>query len=191
MTKRWFVYANSVVSDSFWPHRLQPTRTLSSRNFPGKATGVHCHFLLWRVFLTQGSNLWLLCLLHWQADSLLLIHLGFQEIISLSCFLSIDLYVWFIVFFMFSVFIDYIFSRILLSYMQIKCLFCHEIDFSRTCHPTWSRNLLFVLFEKGHTFNVTFGWALGFWQTPSSGTFYSLITVGSISAFKGSDLSLW
>ena len=29
-----------------------------------------CHFLLQGIFLTQGSNLHLLCLLHWQADSL-------------------------------------------------------------------------------------------------------------------------
>ena len=36
-------------------------------NFPGKNTGVGCHFLLWGIFLTQGSNLSLLCLLHWQA----------------------------------------------------------------------------------------------------------------------------
>ena len=40
---------------------------------PGKNTGVCCHFLLQRIFLTQGSNP---CLLHWQADSLPLSHLG-------------------------------------------------------------------------------------------------------------------
>ena len=36
-------------------------------NFPGKNTGVGCHFLLQRIFLNQGSNRGLL---HWQADSL-------------------------------------------------------------------------------------------------------------------------
>ena len=45
-------------------------------NFPGKNTGVGCHFLLQRIFPTQGSNLLLLRLLHWQADSLPLSHLG-------------------------------------------------------------------------------------------------------------------
>ena len=35
-----------------------------------------CHFLLQGIFPTQGSNLHLLCLLHWQADSLSLCHLG-------------------------------------------------------------------------------------------------------------------
>ena len=37
---------------------------------PGKNTEVGCHFLLQGIFLTQGSNPCLLCLLHWQADSL-------------------------------------------------------------------------------------------------------------------------
>ena len=35
-----------------------------------------CHFLLLGIFLTQGSNLRLLHLLYWQADSLPLHHLG-------------------------------------------------------------------------------------------------------------------
>ena len=43
---------------------------LCSWTFPGKNTGVGCHFLLQGIFLTQGWNLCLLCLLHWQADSL-------------------------------------------------------------------------------------------------------------------------
>ena len=37
--------------------------------------GVGCHFLLQRIFLTQGSNPRLLHHLHWQADSLPLHHL--------------------------------------------------------------------------------------------------------------------
>ena len=37
---------------------------------PGKNTGVGCHALLQGIFLTQGSNPHLLCLLHWQAGSL-------------------------------------------------------------------------------------------------------------------------
>ena len=36
------------------------------------------HALLQGIFLTQGSNLGLLCLLHWQADSLPPSHLSFQ-----------------------------------------------------------------------------------------------------------------
>ena len=35
-----------------------------------------CHFLLQGIFLTQGSNPGLLCLLHWQTGSLHLTHLG-------------------------------------------------------------------------------------------------------------------
>ena len=42
-------------------------------NSPGKNTGVCCHFLLERIFLTRGSNP---CLLHWQADFWPLSHQG-------------------------------------------------------------------------------------------------------------------
>ena len=48
-------------------------RQALSMDFLGKNTGVGCHFLLQGVFLTQESNL---PLLHWQADSLPLSHLG-------------------------------------------------------------------------------------------------------------------
>ena len=37
----------SVMSDSSWPHRLQPTGLLHPWDFPGKGTGVGCHHLLW------------------------------------------------------------------------------------------------------------------------------------------------
>ena len=56
--------------DSVWPHGLQPTRLLCPWDSPSKNTGVDCHFLLQRIFLTQGQNSGLLCLLHWQAASL-------------------------------------------------------------------------------------------------------------------------
>ena len=51
---------------------------LRPRDSPGKNTGVGCHYLLHRIFLTQGSNMRLLRLLHWQADSLQLSPLGSQ-----------------------------------------------------------------------------------------------------------------
>ena len=50
----------------FRPYGLQPTWILCPWDFPGKNTGVGCHFLLQGVFPTQGSNP---PLLHWQADS--------------------------------------------------------------------------------------------------------------------------
>ena len=40
---------------------------------PGKKTGMDCHFLFKLIFPTQGLNP---CLLHWQADTLPLSHLG-------------------------------------------------------------------------------------------------------------------
>ena len=51
-------------------------RFLCPWTLPSKNIGVGCHFLLQGIFLTQGSNPHPLCLLHWQADSLLLHHLG-------------------------------------------------------------------------------------------------------------------
>ena len=51
-----------------------------ARDFPGKNTRVSCHFLLQGLFPTQKSNLHLLCLQHWQADSLPLSHLGTNQI---------------------------------------------------------------------------------------------------------------
>ena len=44
----------SVMPDSLRPHGLWPT--LCSWNFPGKNTGVGCHYLLQGIFQTQGSN---------------------------------------------------------------------------------------------------------------------------------------
>ena len=42
------------MSDSLWPHGLLPTRLLCPWDFPGKKTGVGCHFLLQRVFPTHN-----------------------------------------------------------------------------------------------------------------------------------------
>ena len=48
--------SRSVVSDSLWPHELQPARLLSPWNSPGKNTRVGCQSLLQGIFLTQESN---------------------------------------------------------------------------------------------------------------------------------------
>ena len=48
-------------------------QTPLSMKFPDNSTGAGCHFILQGIFLTQGSNP---CLLHGQADSLSLHHLG-------------------------------------------------------------------------------------------------------------------
>ena len=65
----------SILSAHLFSHAwffvtLWPTRLLCPWDFPGKTTGVGCHFLLQGIFPTQGLNLHLLCLLHWQACSL-------------------------------------------------------------------------------------------------------------------------
>ena len=47
----------AIMSDSLRPHGLSPPRLLHPWNFPGKNTGVGCHFLLQEIFPTQGLNL--------------------------------------------------------------------------------------------------------------------------------------
>ena len=61
-------YVASEVSDSVWPHG--PPGSSCLWGSPGKNTGVVCHALLQGIFPTQGWNLFLLSLLHWQAGSL-------------------------------------------------------------------------------------------------------------------------
>ena len=59
------------MSDSLRLHGV-----LCPWGFPGKNTGVGCHGLLQGLFLTQGSNPHLFCLLQWQAGSLPLVPPG-------------------------------------------------------------------------------------------------------------------
>ena len=69
----WIIYlllfSGSVMFDCLRPHGLSPTRLLCPWGSPGKNTGVGCHTLPQGVFRTRGSNLGLLCVLHWQAGS--------------------------------------------------------------------------------------------------------------------------
>ena len=51
---------------------VMPARLICPWKFPGKNTGACGHFLLERIFLTQGSNPHLL---HWQVDSFPLYYL--------------------------------------------------------------------------------------------------------------------
>ena len=54
---KFVVVVLSLSSVRFlWPHGLYPTRLLCPWDFPGKNTGVGCHFLHQRIFPTQGSN---------------------------------------------------------------------------------------------------------------------------------------
>ena len=52
-SKKW-KWSLSVVSDSYWPHGLQPTRLLCPWDFPGKSTGLGCHCLL-HTYMTTGK----------------------------------------------------------------------------------------------------------------------------------------
>ena len=70
------VCAHSVMSDSLQPCGLKPARLLCPWDSPDKNTGVGCHVLLQRIFLTLRLKLCLLCLLHQQPGSLLLVPRG-------------------------------------------------------------------------------------------------------------------
>ena len=50
------VLGHSVISDSLWPHGLQPTRLFCPWDFPGKHAEVVCHSLLQEIFPMQGLN---------------------------------------------------------------------------------------------------------------------------------------
>ena len=70
------VFSRTVVSDSLQPYGLQSSRLLCPWYLPGKTTRAGCHFLLQGIFPTQRSHSSLPHLLHWQADSVPLSHLG-------------------------------------------------------------------------------------------------------------------
>ena len=59
--KSWWC-SSTVMSDSATPWTVAP-QLLCPWDSPGQNTGVGCHFFLQGIFLTQGSNLNLLCLL--------------------------------------------------------------------------------------------------------------------------------
>ena len=69
-------------SQYFLPRGLQPAGFHCPWDSPGENTGVDDHFLLQGIFLTQGLNLCLLCLLHWEVDSLPLCYLGNPKLIQ-------------------------------------------------------------------------------------------------------------
>ena len=66
----------SVMSDSLRPCGLYSARLLCLWDSPGKNTRVGFLALLQGIFLTQGSNPSVLCLLYWQVDSLPLVPPG-------------------------------------------------------------------------------------------------------------------
>ena len=58
------------------PHVCSLPDSIVHGVFPGENTGVGCPFLFQGIFLVQGWNPHLLCLLHWESDSLPLHYLS-------------------------------------------------------------------------------------------------------------------
>ena len=80
------ICANALQSCStLRPSELPPARSLCPWDSPGKNTGVDCYALLQGIILTQGSNLGLLHLLHWQAGSLPLALSGKPKWVPWTC----------------------------------------------------------------------------------------------------------
>ena len=77
-TEKW-KWSCSVVSDSYRPYGLQPTRLLHPWDFPGKSTGVGCHCLLRDSQLALGNG----CLSEWR--HLLPVHRG-SRFSKVNCF---------------------------------------------------------------------------------------------------------
>ena len=80
MYVRWMILLWPPFENAIW-HMCVPSHFSRVRLYvtlwsaacqapPSKNTGVGFHALLQGIFLTQGSNPCLLCLLHWQPDSL-------------------------------------------------------------------------------------------------------------------------
>ena len=70
--------AASVVSNSVWPHRWQPTRLPHPWDSPGKNTGVGCHFLLQCVKVKSLSRVRLLAT-PWTAPYQAPLSMGFSR----------------------------------------------------------------------------------------------------------------
>ena len=82
------VCSHSAMSDSLHAHDCSPPGSSVHGDFPAKNTAVGCHFLLQGIFPIQGLNLNLLCLLHFQADSSPLCHLGNLDVYSYKVILT-------------------------------------------------------------------------------------------------------
>ena len=76
MQFRVCMHTCSISSDSLRPRGLVARQAPCSWNFPGKNTGVGCHFLLQGISPAQGLNPFLPRPLHWQAESLSSSYLG-------------------------------------------------------------------------------------------------------------------
>ena len=72
----YLVLGCPVVSNSLWPFWLQPPGSHVHRISQARILEWVCHFLLKGLFLTQGSNPHLLCLLHCRQILHLLRHQG-------------------------------------------------------------------------------------------------------------------
>ena len=77
-------YIASVVSDSVWPHKRQPTRLLCPWDSPGKNLGVGCHCLL----QCMHAKLLQSCPVDWPCSMALVLSSLFYPFINVSVFIT-------------------------------------------------------------------------------------------------------
>ena len=109
----------------FGTHGLQPTRLLHPWDFPGKNTGVGCHFLLQEIFPTQGLNP---SLPHCRLTLYLLSHQGSPEFLNYWWYSQIySFYAFEFVFLSKPSHSKVIFFLILLYLLTIFSMFCYRV----------------------------------------------------------------
>ena len=77
-----YMLSCSIVSDFLQPYGLYPTRLFCSWIIQARILELGYHFFLVEIFPTQESNPYLLHLVHWKVDSLLLSHMGKPQLRS-------------------------------------------------------------------------------------------------------------
>ena len=85
-----FCFSVTKLGLSLWPHGLYPARHICLLGSPSKNIRVGCYSLLQEIFPIEELNLGLL---HWQADSLPLSHLGSLYHVYKSVFILLQSFV--------------------------------------------------------------------------------------------------
>ena len=127
------------MSDSFAARGLLALQVPLSMGFPGKNTRAGCHFLFQGIFPTQGL---ILCLLHWQIDSLPLSHQG-----SPVC--TYTIIVWKLCVYMSVAINQLYYSLLCIEFLILNSLYIQKIKLTCLCHfwNEFSKAILQQLFS--------------------------------------------
>ena len=133
------------MSDSLRPHELQPSRLLRPWDFPGKNTGMGCHFLLQGIFPTQGLNPGLL---HCRQT---LHHLSHQEA---KLMLVNDSLVYFASFIYSSIIASTLYSHLFFLSLSFFFFFLSIPLFIPTGNQSFYKHLIYIILQAvSHSFS--------------------------------------